>query len=48
VTGLGSGLDGIYVAMPGVVRVVDSTGRAISTIPSPAIEDLAYIGTLDR
>jgi DNA-binding beta-propeller fold protein YncE len=49
VTGLGSGPDGIYVAMPGVVRVVDpSTGRAISTIPSPAIEDLAYIGTLDR
>jgi len=44
-----SGPDGIYVAMPGVVRVVDpSTGRAISTIPSPAIQDLAYIGTLDR
>jgi DNA-binding beta-propeller fold protein YncE len=49
VAALGSGPDGIYLAMPGVVQVVDpATGRELSAVRSPVVEGLAYVGSLDR
>lgn len=49
ISALGVGDDALYVAMPGRIEVVDpSTGRPARSIPSPAVEDLAYVGALDQ
>jgi hypothetical protein len=45
VSTLGTGPGGLYVAMPDRVEVVDpNLGERVATVPSPAVEDLAYVG----
>ena len=46
--GLGQGHDGLFVATPEGVEVIDpGTGEAVEQLPSPAIPDLTYIGSLE-
>lgn len=48
---LALGADGtnVYVAMPGEIEVLDgSTGRALGTISSPLLDDVAFVGRADR
>jgi hypothetical protein len=49
VSALGYGPDGLYVAMPGQVTIIDpSTGRQAASIPSPPGEGMAFVGMLER
>ncbi|HEV8683267.1 MAG TPA: hypothetical protein VGS09_10940 [Actinomycetota bacterium] len=49
VAALGSGPGGLYVAMPRTVTIIDpSTGKAAASIPSPAVEDTAFVGMVAR
>ncbi len=46
--GLGRGDDGLFVATPEGVEVIEpTTGEAVEHLPSPAIPDLDYIGSLE-
>jgi hypothetical protein len=48
VAALGPVPEGLAVAMPGRVTVFEpSTGRHVRAIPSPAVEDLTYVGLLE-
>jgi hypothetical protein len=49
VSGLGVGPDGLFVAQPERVELIDpATGSEIDSIPSPGIEgQLEYLGTID-
>ena len=45
VSALGAGPDGVYVATPGGITVIDpATGRRTASIPSPAGDGMAYVG----
>jgi hypothetical protein len=45
VSTLGAGPDGVYVAMPGRVTILDpSSGRQKASIPSPTGDGMAYVG----
>jgi len=47
ITGLGTGPGGLYVAMVDRVEVLDpDLGKRVATIPSPAVEDLDYVGVI--
>jgi hypothetical protein len=47
VTALGTGPGGLYVALPDRVEVLDpDLRRRVATIPSPAVDDLAYVGVV--
>ncbi len=50
VSGLGIGPDGLYVAQPEQVELIDpATGSELDTIPSPGIdEELEFLGTAGR
>jgi hypothetical protein len=48
-TALGTLPDGLGVAMVDRITVIDpATGKHLRTIPSPAVEDPAYLGLLSR
>jgi hypothetical protein len=45
VSALGAGPDGVYVATPGGITVIDpATGHRTASIPSPAGDGMAYVG----
>ncbi|HEV8572533.1 MAG TPA: PQQ-binding-like beta-propeller repeat protein [Actinomycetota bacterium] len=49
VSALGSGPSGVYVAMPGMIAVIDpSTGKPAVSIPSPAGQGTAFVGMIER
>jgi hypothetical protein len=48
-TALGAGPDGLYVGMSETVAVVDpTTGRWVGTIPSPATDEVTFLGMADH
>lgn len=49
VSALGYGPDGLYVAMPGRVAIIDpSTGLPSASIPSPTGQATAFVGMIER
>ncbi|MGH2676434.1 MAG: YncE family protein, partial [Actinomycetota bacterium] len=49
VAALGAGPRELYVALPGAVQVVEpGSGRSITGMWAPIVEDLAYVGMLER
>jgi hypothetical protein len=48
-TALGAGPDGLYVGMSETVAVVDpTTGHSVGTIPSPATDEVTFLGMADH
>jgi hypothetical protein len=47
VSALGTGPGGLYVAIPDRVDVLDpNLGERVAAVPSPAVDDLAYVGVV--